>query len=549
MSSPPTPAIPPEVPPAPEGGTAAAAAPARPPADSPEERRAWAASGAMSLTGRPDGPPLGPPPGFVGRLRAVGDALTRHSETLGRRVEVDVLALLGERAALAGLRRRGAVSCGGAARLLRCADGWLAVNLPRPDDVELLPAWLAGLPFDPAVLGAPGPGPAAAGDPERITHRHGGQTAPAPAAGAGTAPGVWAAIATVVARASADALVERAGWLGLPVAALPSHPPGPLPPPTPHTGKAASSPHARRVPWSGADPGRLPALATAFGGSGPPPAPLSTLDGALVVDLSSLWAGPLCTHLLQAAGARVVKVESVHRPDGARSGPAAFFDLLHAGQESVALDFRTEAGRAALRRLIEAADVIVEASRPRALEQLGIHAESLLSGDRPRPTSGSPENHRPGRAGGRCGGPQVWVSITGYGRRAAGPDRVAFGDDAAVAGGLVAWDRSAGAGGLVAGEGAGPCFLADAVADPCAGLVAAAATLAALTAGGRWLLDVSMRDVATHLAGPITGPQPVPPFAAAPPRARTAPVPAAPFGRHTAAVLAEFPPPASSARR
>ena len=70
----------------------------------------------------------------------------------------------------------------------------------------------------------------------------------------------------------------------------------------------------------------------------------------LVVDLSALWGGPLCTHLLQLAGARVVKVESTRRPDGARFGPAAFLDLLNAGKQSVALDFASPEGRARLRR-------------------------------------------------------------------------------------------------------------------------------------------------------------------------------------------------------
>jgi hypothetical protein len=289
-------------------------------------------------------------------------------------------------------------------------------------------------------------------------------------------PGLWTSVAAAVAAERVDPLTRRAQLLGLAVAALPHEPvPAPL-----STGPLAG----------------LPLGATESGAPTPDtPRPLRTLDGVLVVDLSSLWAGPLCTNLLQAAGARVIKVESLHRPDGARFGPAAFFDLLHAGQEAVAVDFRTGEGRTALRRLIEAADVVVEASRPRALEQLGFAPEAVVAGQTP--------------------GPRVWVSITGYGRAAPGRDRVAFGDDAAVAGGLVARD------------GAGPCFLADAVADPCAGLVAAAANLSALGAGGRWLLDVSMRDVAAHLAGPITGPQPVPPFAAAPPRARALP-PAAP---------------------
>ena len=43
--------------------------------------------------------------------------------------------------------------------------------------------------------------------------------------------------------------------------------------------------------------------------------------------------------LLAELGARVIKVESVDRPDGARRGPAAFFDLLNAEKESLALDF------------------------------------------------------------------------------------------------------------------------------------------------------------------------------------------------------------------
>ena len=85
---------------------------------------------------------------------------------------------------------------------------------------------------------------------------------------------------------------------------------------------------------------------------------------------------------------------------------------------------------------------------------------------------------------------------------------MAFGDDAAVAGGLVAWDER------------GPCFCADAVADPAAGLVGAASTLATLATQQRWTLDVAMRDIAAHLA---TGDVPEAPadLEIAPPRARS----------------------------
>ncbi len=91
----------------------------------------WAASGAMALTGLPD-EPLGPPGGLV-------EGVERISRPFA---DLDGLALLGERAALMGLWRRGATSCGGSCRLLRSAGGWVAVSLPRREDMELVPAWL-----------------------------------------------------------------------------------------------------------------------------------------------------------------------------------------------------------------------------------------------------------------------------------------------------------------------------------------------------------------------------------------------------------------------
>ena len=67
----------------------------------------------MSLTGRADGPALLAPPGVVERMTALAASLAELSD-----VAVDGPALLGERAALAGLSRQGATSCGGATRLL-----------------------------------------------------------------------------------------------------------------------------------------------------------------------------------------------------------------------------------------------------------------------------------------------------------------------------------------------------------------------------------------------------------------------------------------------
>jgi crotonobetainyl-CoA:carnitine CoA-transferase CaiB-like acyl-CoA transferase len=218
-----------------------------------------------------------------------------------------------------------------------------------------------------------------------------------------------------------------------------------------------------------------------------------------VVDLSSLWAGPLCGNLLSLAGARVVKIESASRPDGSRAGPRSFFDVLNSGKRSVALDLSAEHGWKVLRRLLSVVDVVIEGSRPRALEQRGIVAAELVAAE----------------------GPRVWVSITGHGRTGAGRDRVAFGDDAAVAGGLVVADE------------VGPCFCADA---------AAAACLDALAVGGRWVLDVAMADVAAALAGPtLVSDAGANDDAAAddvaPPRARTVTSPGPALGEHTVEVL------------
>src|SRR5688500_13408235 len=86
---------------------------------------------AWQLTGRLGGPALAPPDAVVDRVVELGTPLG-----------VDPLPLLAERAIAAGFARSGAATCGGAGRLLRSADGWVAVNLARDDDLLSVPAWL-----------------------------------------------------------------------------------------------------------------------------------------------------------------------------------------------------------------------------------------------------------------------------------------------------------------------------------------------------------------------------------------------------------------------
>ncbi len=209
------------------------------------------------------------------------------------------------------------------------------------------------------------------------------------------------------------------------------------------------------------------------------------VDGLLVADLSSLWAGPLCGRLLAGAGASVVKVESPGRPDGTRRGAAAFFDWMNTGKLCYAVDFDTQPD--AVRRLLTAADIVIEGSRPAALRRRKLDAESV-----PGP---------PGR---------IWLRINGYGDQ---PDRAAFGDDAAVAGGLV---------------GDGPVFLGDAIADPLSGLEAACAIGESLRRGGGEVIDVAMARVAARYAALPRAPVPT--------VEKPEPSPASPLGADNAAV-------------
>lgn len=411
----------------------------------------WARSGAMALTGHADGPPLLAPGPLATAAHAAVNAIRLVAGERGS-LELDGPALLGERAAIFELHRRGAISPGGGCRILRAKDAWIALTLARPDDLRLIPAWL----------------------------------------GEGDVDEPWRFVADRVALRPAAEIVERARLLGLAAA-------------------VAVVPAADAPPWC-----RIVARGRSLA--------RARSDVPLVVDLSSLWAGPLCTHLLEQVGARVVKLESTRRPDGARFGPSSFFALLNSGKASVALDFGDAGGRQQLRRLLECADIVVESARPRALAQLGVDAESLVE-------------RVPGL---------TWVSLTGYGRQEPGANWVAFGDDASVAAGLAT---------ATAKGGSPPLFCGDAIADPLTGLHAALAALAGWRGGGGYLLDIALTDVVAHILsfGPAPSPARVERSGpgwevvadrhradVSPPRARPVRRPARPLGADTERVLAEL---------
>ncbi len=404
---------------------------------------AWAQSGAMALTGRHDGAPQrcpAPLASCVDGVRATLLSLT------GKDIDLPDARTLGERAAFSGLTRNGAISPGGACYLLRAADGWLAVNLPRLDDWRLTEAWLE-------IEGKP------------------------------LLPEQWHELAQLLAVQPLARLIERGALLGLAIAPL-------------QQDDQSVSPWFRIMAQGMRQPEYLKAHRHT------PP---------LVIDLSALWAGPLCTHLLQQLGMRVIKVESLQRPDGARHGSQDFYDLMNQGKASVALDFSDRRDIERLRSLLCCADIVIESSRPRGLRQLGIDAEECV-------------NTTPGLS---------WLSITGYGRDAEHENRIAYGDDAGVAGSLSA---------LLLAQTGEALFCGDAIADPLTGWHTALAALASYQSGGGRLISLALRDVVAHCAAqpmPTTN-EPIPPEQIAPPQARKASTPARPLGADTARILREF---------
>lgn len=107
-------------------------------------------------------------------------------------------------------------------------------------------------------------------------------------------------------------------------------------------------------------------------------------EGLRVVDMTTFWAGPSCTHLLAMLGADVIHVESTRHPDGTRliAGipvtedqwweRSPIFSGLNTNKRGLTLNLQGDTGRDILKRLIGTADVVVENFTPRVLESMGL---------------------------------------------------------------------------------------------------------------------------------------------------------------------------------
>ncbi|MFF9894169.1 CaiB/BaiF CoA transferase family protein [Streptomyces longispororuber] len=205
------------------------------------------------------------------------------------------------------------------------------------------------------------------------------------------------------------------------------------------------------------------------------------LEGLRVLDLATLFAGPLAATLLGDFGADVVKVEHPRRPDPSRGhGPAKdgvglWWKLLGRNKRTMTLDLSTPGGRTTLLRLAADADVIVENFRPGTLEKWDLGWDELSAAN-PR---------------------LVLARVTGFGQFGPYARRPGFGTLAEAMSGFAA----------VTGEPGGPPTLPPfGLADSIAGLTTAYAVLTALAARDRTgrgqVVDMAIIEPILTVLGP-----------------------------------------------
>jgi crotonobetainyl-CoA:carnitine CoA-transferase CaiB-like acyl-CoA transferase len=179
------------------------------------------------------------------------------------------------------------------------------------------------------------------------------------------------------------------------------------------------------------------------------------LSGVRVIDLTSMVMGPYCTQIMADMGADVIKIES---PDGDNIryisvGPApgmsGVFVNVNRGKRSVVLDLRCEAGKTALRGLIQRADVFIHSMRAKAIAKLGFGYADVAT----------------------LNPPIIYTNCYGYSRRGPDKDLTAYDDTIQAECGLPAVQQ------MLTGE---PNYVGTIMADKVAGMTALYATLMAL---------------------------------------------------------------------
>jgi crotonobetainyl-CoA:carnitine CoA-transferase CaiB-like acyl-CoA transferase len=206
------------------------------------------------------------------------------------------------------------------------------------------------------------------------------------------------------------------------------------------------------------------------------------LEGLKIVEMATYIAAPGAGGIMADWGADVIKVEPPGGDPirmffsslGVEETMNPVFDMDNRGKRGIILDTSKDAGRDALLRLIDGADVFLTNVRPGGLQRAGLNHEAVLK---------------------RC--PRlIYTTLTGYGLE--GPDADRPGMDQAAF-----WARS-GLAAMFRPKGADPVQLRTAFGDHVASLAIVAAVMSALyerhTTGKGRLIDASLLRVA-HYAG------------------------------------------------
>jgi CoA:oxalate CoA-transferase len=207
------------------------------------------------------------------------------------------------------------------------------------------------------------------------------------------------------------------------------------------------------------------------------------MQDLLVVDFSTLLAGPWATRLMADCGAEVVKVEASGAGDLMRivgpvvDGRSRTFAQYNRGKKSVALDLKEPSDVEKARRLMDRADVVVENFRPGVMDRLGL-----------------------GQAAARARNPRlVYCSISGFGQEGPLAGAAAY---APVVHALSGLDRA-----VLAGEGEGtePRAAGVMIADIVAGAYAFGAVQTALLRRERFgqgaYIDATLMESVMSLLG------------------------------------------------
>ncbi|MEH6497528.1 MAG: CoA transferase [Pseudomonas marincola] len=206
---------------------------------------------------------------------------------------------------------------------------------------------------------------------------------------------------------------------------------------------------------------------------------MRALDGIRVLDLSRVFAGPICAQALGDLGAEVIKIENIKTGDDTRAmgvpvhaNDTSFFLSVNRNKESIALDLNTKEGQKIAAEIAATCDVIIENFKLGGVEKFGLDYKTL-----------SKNNEK-----------LVYCSISGYGRESDFKHKLGYDLVVQAESGLMS---------LNGVEGQDPLRSGVAIVDLTTGNHAAQAVLAALFArertGKGQSIDISLFDCGLSL--------------------------------------------------